>query len=433
MKKQLLLLGMMLLPMVAIADYSGRCGYNVNYTYVESTHTLTISGTGDMDNYMIRSVPWKKYKEEIVDAIIEDGVTSIGGGAFNNCTGLKSITIGDSVSYIGPDAFYKCSSLPSVTIPPSVTRIGDRAFYDCSALRSVHISDLKAWCNIYFDNNPLCYAHHLYMNGSEITDLVIPDSVTTIGKMAFEGCTGLVSVTIPNGVIGIGDYALCGCSGLTSVTFPNSMKTIGGDAFGHCTRLTSITIPDSVTTIANHAFYACPLTHVTIPNSVTSIGDFAFCESRSLESVILGSGVTSMGTGIFYECYGLSVVVSLIESPFDITVNTFYNYGAKLYVPVGTIEKYKAAEGWKRFFNIEEGNESGIAEVKAMPVQIRKYDGVLNLSGAPEGADISVYDTGGKILGSSTAINGNANIAIPQTDKIAIVKIGNKAVKVSLK
>lgn len=432
MKKQLLLLVMMLLPMVAFADASGRCGYAVKYTYVESTHTLTISGTGDMYDYWNSSVPWKNYKEEIVDAIIEDGVTSIGGSAFRNCTGLKSITIGDSVSYIGPDAFYECSSLPSVTIPPSMTRIGDRAFYGCSALRAVHITDLKAWCNIYFENNPLRYAHHLYMNGSEITDLVIPDGVTTIEKMAFEGCTALISVSIPNGVTSIGKYAFNECSGLTSVTFPNSMKTIGGNAFNHCTRLTSITIPDSVMTIENHAFYACPLPHVTIPNSVTSIGDFAFCECRDLKSVILGKGLTSMGPGIFYECYGLSEVVSLIESPFDITVNTFSNYGAKLYVPVGTIEKYKAAEGWKRFLNIEEGNGSGIADVKAMSVQIRKYGGVLDFSGVPEGADISVYDIGGKILGSSTALNGNANIAIPQTDKIAIVKIGDRIVKVRL-
>ena len=102
-------------------------------------------------------------------------------------------------------------------------------------------------------------------------------SVTEIGFIAFDGCTGLTSVTIPNSVTSIGGCAFRGCSGLTEITIPNSVTTIGGSAFDGCTGLTSVTIPNSVTSIGYNAFSGCTgLTSVTIPNSVTSIGKSAF-------------------------------------------------------------------------------------------------------------------------------------------------------------
>ena len=107
--KKLLLLVMMFLPMVAMADDSGTCGTNVTYTYVESTHTLTISGTGSMTNYAWNSyAPWYNYRSEIVKVIIENGVTSIGYEAFSGCSGLTSITIPNSVTSIGGWAFGDC-------------------------------------------------------------------------------------------------------------------------------------------------------------------------------------------------------------------------------------------------------------------------------------------------------------------------------------
>ena len=142
--------------------------------------------------------------------------------------------ISHSVTSIGKYAFEDCSGLTSVTIPNSVKSIGGNAFYACSALTSVHISDIAAWCNIDFKgnaSNPLYYAHHLYLDGEEVKDLVIPNSVTSIKRSAFAGCSGLTSVTIPNSVTSIGSSAFSGCSGLTSVTIPNSVTSIGGYAF----------------------------------------------------------------------------------------------------------------------------------------------------------------------------------------------------------
>ena len=118
-----------------------------------------------------------------------------------------------TVTNIGTGAFYWCTKLKDIVIPDSVIYIGDYAFSGCSGLTSVHISDLEAWCkiNFYYESNPLYYAKHLFMNGKEITDLVIPNSVTSIGSFAFSGCSGLTSVTIPNSVTSIGNYAFKGC------------------------------------------------------------------------------------------------------------------------------------------------------------------------------------------------------------------------------
>ena len=133
---------------------------------------------------------------------------------------LKSVTVtGGNILY---GAFDCCSNLTSITIPDSVTSIGEYAFYYCTGLTSVYITDLAAWCGISFGNseaNPLNYAHNLYLNGKLVTDLVIPDSVTSIGYEAFSGCTGLTSVTIPDSVTSIGKFAFYGCTGLTSITY----------------------------------------------------------------------------------------------------------------------------------------------------------------------------------------------------------------------
>ena len=156
---------------------------------------------------------------------------------------MTSVTIDNSVESIGQYAFYECADLTSVTIPNSVTSIGDYAFSECSGLTSVHISDIAAWCNIDFADgysNPLSYAHHLYLNGEEVKDLVIPNSVTSIGTYAFYDCSGLTSVTIDNSVESIGDYAFSYCKGLTSVIIGNSVESIGGFAFDGCSKLLEV-------------------------------------------------------------------------------------------------------------------------------------------------------------------------------------------------
>ena len=287
-----------------------------------------------------------KYKGTIPEGIeisvkIKEGTSGIAAFAFSGCTGLTSITIPNSVTSIGERAFSGCTGLTSITIPNSVTSIGSSAFNDCYGLRSVHINDIAAWCNISFKENnydthhranPLVYAHHLFLNGQEVKDLVIPNTVISIGYDAFNGCTGLTSVTIPNSITNIGENAFNVCTGLTSVTIPNSMTGIGYQTFYGCSGLTSVTIPNNVTNIGSEAFSGCSgLTSITIPNNVTNIGKSAFA-GCPLQTIV-NHGNKEFGEDNFSDRVYLHT---------------------QLYVPEGTVWDYIFNTGWGEFHHIKE-------------------------------------------------------------------------------
>ena len=217
-------------------------------------------------------------------------VTAIEAKAFKSKTTLTYIVLPNSVTSIGEEAFAYCSGLTSVTIPDRVKRIEEEAFRGCSSLTSVHISDIGSWCNVDFKenaSNPLSQAHRLYVNGEEVKDLVIPNSVTSIRGYAFYFCSSLTSVTIPNSVKSVGNSAFGYCEGLTSVTIPNSVTSIGNGAFCNCSGLTSITLSDVLSSIGDHAFYGCSsLSSIILPDSLVSIGSSAFEGCKKIAYVI---------------------------------------------------------------------------------------------------------------------------------------------------
>ena len=327
---------------------SGKCGENVTYSLDSSTGELTISGTGNMDNYNYYDSNNPFYDNSVIKTItISSGVTSVGDFAFQSCTNLTSVTIGNSVTSIGDRAFEGCTSLASIsvdennknyssadgvlfdkgkttlirypqasaitkyTIPNSVTSIGDFAFQSCTNLTSVTIpnsvtsiigyafDDCTSLTSINVDKNNGDYSSTdgilfnkdkttliRYPQASAITEYTIPNSVTSIGENAFSWCESLTSVTIPNSVTSIENYAFYECTSLASITIPNSVTSIGDFAFEGCTNLTSVTIPNSVTSIGDCAFEGCTsLASITIPNSVTSIDDAAFEGCTSLKDV----------------------------------------------------------------------------------------------------------------------------------------------------
>ena len=337
---------------------------------------------------------------------IPNSVTTIGNYAFSGCTGLTSIGIPNSVTTIGNYTFSGCKGLTSINIPNSVKTIGYDAFHQCTGLTKAEFASIESLCKINFRNeysNPLYHANHLYINGEEVTEVIIPNSMTTIGSCAFCGCTGLTSVGIPNSVTTIGNSAFRACKGLTSVSIPNSVKTIGSSAFLGCTGLTSVSIPNSVKTIRYYTFLGCTgltsvsipnsvtsieyrafenctnltsvsipnsvktidwatfygctgLTSINIPNSVTTIGYEAFDQCTGLTSVSIPNSVTTIGDRAFNGCDEIYQVFSFITNPFKIDSSVFSNVAkanATLYVPKGTKELYKALNGWKEFYIVE--------------------------------------------------------------------------------
>ena len=256
-------------------------------------------------------------------------VTSIGNGAFRECSGLTSVSIPNSVTSIGNSAFYYCIGLTSVNIPNSVTSIENWAFSYCSGLTSV----------------------------------TIPNSVTYIGGHAFYRCSGLTSVTIPNSVTTIGESAFADCSSLNSINVASGnthYSSIDGvlynyvqDTLIECPGArTSLTIPNSVTSIGNNAFLYCRgLTSITIPNSVTSIGNDAFYYCRGLTSITIPNSVTSIGNNAFSYCRGLTSVKCLASIPPSIGNNSFQNISdtCTLTVPCSSLEAYTASD-WNTYF-----------------------------------------------------------------------------------
>ena len=393
----------------AWADDSGTCGTSLTYSYVESTHTLTISGTGAMTDYSWDGYPWSAYKSDITNIVIEGGVTTIGEDAFSYCDGLTTVTIPNNVTTIGNCAFEWCSSLEEVTIGSGVTSIGDRAFEGCSSLTEITVSGgthFKSVDNVLFtyDGTRLIK----YPEGSTATSYTIPNSVTTIGNYAFI-YSNLETVTIGSGVTTIGEDAFFNCNGLTTISIPDNVTTIGEDAFcacenlttlnigsgvesicngpcGGCSSLTEITvsggnmnfksvenvlftydgkrliqypagstatsytIPNSVTTIGNYAFEGCSsLTSVTIPNTVTSIGTCAFSDCTGLTTMSIPSSVTYIGDDAFGYCSGLTTV-TLNSNPY-IGANAFYNIASAALVTMNLTANAAGGAYWMTFYN----------------------------------------------------------------------------------
>ena len=279
-----------------MVDESGTCGDNVTWTLKGKGRnlTLTISGSGKMANYSSETdQPWSSYRGNITNAVIEEGVTSIGNYAFCKCS-VAAVKLPDSVEHIGnhafagssiseikiPEgvsffdygAFQYCRKLRSITIPDNVTVLGSYIFEFCSNLEEIILPD-------GINKIPSGFAYHC----DKLKSFVIPESVTGIGEYAFYWCTGLEDITIPESVTKIENFAFYNCSSLTEVILPEGVTVIERDTFYDCTNLENIRLSKNLWSIAGRAFQGCDkLSEIRIPENVTRIEDNVFSDNTQL-------------------------------------------------------------------------------------------------------------------------------------------------------
>lgn len=357
-------------------DYIGDIVIPSNVDYNGKTYTVTeIRKSTFYNNRQLTSVS------------IPNTVKTIGSQAFIFCTSLTDVNIPYGVTNIEKNTFFGCESLKRITIPNSVTSIDEYAFKSCGLTRIAIPSSVtyiatgrnafSGCCNVnniivesgnpVYDSRNNCNAiietaSQTLIHGCINT--VIPNSVISIGKSAFNECKGLQSISIPNSVKYIGDYAFDFCEELKDVEFGNSLLSIGDYAFYKCNQLTNITIPNTVTSIGKFAFFYTSISDLYIPSSVntigkmfigacdnittikvdnsnnkydsrnncnaiietetnsliagckntiipytiTSIGDSAFCSFYSLTSIIIPNSVTTIGDAAFKGCKGLKSI-----------------------------------------------------------------------------------------------------------------------------
>ena len=257
-------------------------------------------------------------EEELKEAVVDErGVKySKDGRKLLEAQGVLkgAYSVKEGTRIICDRAFSLCLSLSEIVIPSSVTSIGKGAFSSCNSLSEIVIpSSVTSIGDCAFSS---CYS---------LSEIVIPSSVTSIGDWAFYDCNSLSEIVIPSSVTSIGDSAFAGCRSLSEIVIPSSVTSIGDRAFSSCNSLSEIVIPSSVTSIGDRAFSSCnSLSEIVIPSSVTSIGDWAFSGCRSLSEIVIPSSVTSIGDWAFSFCSSLSEIV-IPSSVTSIGKGAFYD------------------------------------------------------------------------------------------------------------
>ena len=339
---------------------SGSCGTGVTWTLTGTSpnYTLTISGTGAIQDAVWGTMPWNSYKSSITTLIIEDGVTSIGVQAFKNHENLASINIANSVTTIGGQAFERCFGLTEFTVPDGVTNIDGGAFNQCLNMETFNIGTGLASINnsgIFLDCDKLATFTVaagntafkaegnvlLTYDGTELvaypiaktaTSYTIPDGVSKIRDHAFYKCTNITEVTIPASVTTICYSAFYNCTNLETFNGYSGVTSVGMYAFYNTAWLDAqddgvvyfntiiayvgknvngaVTIENGTKTIADGAFADCDITSITIPASVTTIGTQAFDNCTSLKTVTFeaGSQLATIGESVFDYCSALEAI-----------------------------------------------------------------------------------------------------------------------------
>ena len=368
-------------------------------------------------------------------------VTAFGDKCFYQCSGLTSITIPSSVTSLGDWCFCYCYFLASITIPSSVTSFGDYCFDSCSSL----------------------------------TSITIPPSVTSLGKGCFSYCSGLTSITIPSSVTSLGGDCFAGC-GLTSIVIPSSVTSLGEYCFSNCSGLTSITIPSSVTSLGKYCLSCNNLENIyfkgknpyhiskaEIPTKciiyvpTEYLQDYKDALGVDYKYIYTwnpnGSGdddkpVTPCATpSVFYgagklkfSCETAGAKYHYTISDKDMATDALSEDGNVSLSAAYDISVYATADGYKTsekakatlyWVNANLENATNINQARTRGVVASAHDGIVSISGLDNGEVVKFYAADGKLIGSTSAVDGSASCAV--SENMVIAKFGDNAIKVAVK
>ncbi len=292
---------------------NGSCGENSQYSYNTGTKVLTISGTGQVTDQS-----WKSYKKDIKKVVVNEGITGIGGSAFDGCTELSVVTLPKSLTSIGFYSFANCTSLKNITIPKNVTESGGNCFTNSGVT------------TVSFEGETTEVAYGLFADCKNLITIHFPQTIKKIGNGAFEGCTGLSAVTLPKSLTSIGFYSFARCtslknitipknategeghcfdnSGVATVTFEEGMTEVKDSFFEDCKNLTTIHFPQTIKKIGDSAFAGCTgLTTVTLPWYLQEIGFYSFANCSNLKKITIYQNVKKINDYAFSNVTGLTI------------------------------------------------------------------------------------------------------------------------------
>lgn len=238
------------------------------------------------------------YANKLVNINLNEKATKIADNAFKSCSNLKNITYPNTIESIGDYAF-NSTKITTLDIPQTVKSIGKNAFAGCSAITS----------EVVIPEGITTLNEYTFSGCSKIPSIKIPEGVTEFGANAFYNCSSLKEIEIPSTVNKLGDYAFASCSSLKEILIPKGVTEIPNNTFRYCGSLASVKLPEGITTIGKEVFYACSsLSTINIPSTVTILKEDIFYNCYELDNVELPSNLQTMEEGVFYNCRKLTSI-----------------------------------------------------------------------------------------------------------------------------
>ena len=404
----------------------------------------------------------------LTSVTLPNSITSIGAGTFEGCRELKTVNIPESLTKIPEDMFDGCNVLTNITIPKGVEIIGEGAFAGC------------AFTSITIPNSVTTIGKRCFLSCTSLSSISIPNSVTTIGNSCFEKCSALSSVTLPNSIKEISYGCFSKCTRLESISIPNDVTIINSYAFNDCSSLKKIIIGSNVTSIDSYAFRNCmemnevfcyreqvPSTkndvfsgsyidYATLHVPASAVNAYKAADPwKNFKSIVAIDGTTPETPKcekptISYEngqlkmscaTEGVEYVTDItdadIKKHYDAIISLTATYNISVYATKSGYDNSETATATLCWIDVApktEGITNGIANIPAQAVLIQNEGGSIKVQGVDDGTQVNVYGINGTQAGSAISQSGAATINTNlQPGSIAIVKIGQKSVKVVIK